>query len=394
MEQQPVSLANEYVVDAHSHGFRLNDLLSRPPGEMLDRITMLGACLISSGGLDPDDLPFLRELTDSDPLSMVCRMRLSELLECEPTREAVSEARRQALSSDGTAYLRRLWDHAGIRGLVVDDGYPLPRVDPVEMAQEADIPVHRVVRIEPLIADIRERVATYAELEDALSAELESACTSGKAVAIKSVIAYRTGLDVAEWPRDEVMSSYLRWAEAGFPETRELAKPVRDALMYRTLDVAKRLGRPVHIHCGGGDPSVVLAHARPKDLFPVLDRHRDQPIVLIHSGWPWLEEGAYVASILPRVYLETSINTAWSSLIMDQKLEAIMGIAPTAKIMFGSDESTEPELAWISAITTREALERVLGNAVSRRWMTVEDAVRVGRGVLAKNCERLHGLDA
>ena len=81
MEQQPVSLANEYVVDAHSHGFRLNDLLSRPPGEMLDRITMLGACLISSGGLDPDDLPFLRELTDSDPLSMVCRMRLSELLE-------------------------------------------------------------------------------------------------------------------------------------------------------------------------------------------------------------------------------------------------------------------------------------------------------------------------
>jgi predicted TIM-barrel fold metal-dependent hydrolase len=138
---------------------------------------------------------------------------------------------------------------------------------------------------------------------------------------------------------------------------------------------------------------VVLAHARPKDLFPLLDRHRDQPIVLIHSGWPWLEEGAYVASILPRVYLETSINTAWSSLIMDQKLEAIMGIAPTAKIMFGSDESTEPELAWISAITTREALERVLSNAVRRRWMTVEDAVRVGRGVLAKNCERLHGLD-
>jgi predicted TIM-barrel fold metal-dependent hydrolase len=393
MEQQPVSLTNEYVVDAHSHGFRLSDLLGRPPGEMLDRITMLGACLISSGGLDPDDLPFLRELTDSDPLSMVCRMRLSELLECEPTREAVSEARREALSADGTAYLRRLWGHAGIRGLMVDDGYPLPRVDPVEMAQEADIPVHRVVRIEPLIADIRERVASYAELEDALAAELESACTSGQAVAIKSVIAYRTGLDVTEWRRDDVTSSYLRWAEAGFPETRELAKPVRDALLWRTLDVAKRLGRPVHIHCGGGDPSVVLAHARPKDLFPLLDRHRDQPIVLIHSGWPWLEEGAYVASILPRVYLETSINTAWSSLIMDQKLEAIMGIAPTAKIMFGSDESTEPELAWISAITTREALERVLSNAVRRRWMTVEDAVRVGRGVLAKNCERLHGLD-
>jgi len=388
----PVTLTDAHAVDAHSHGFRLSDLLGRNPAELLDRITMLGACLISSDGLQPDDLPFIHELTDSDPLAMACRLRLSELLGCEPTREAVSAARRQALEADATGYLRRLWDNARLAAMVVDDGYPLPRVDPVEMSREADIPIHRVVRIEPLIVDIRERVSTYGELEDAFSAQLEESCTTGNAVAIKSVIAYRTGLDVAEWPRDEVEATYLRWAQAGFPETRELAKPVRDALLGRTLQIAKRIGRPMHIHCGGGDPSVVLAYARPKDLFPMLHRHRDQPIVLIHSGWPWLEEGAYVASILPRVYLETSINTAWSSMIMDQKLEAIMGIAPTAKIMFGSDESTEPELAWISAITTREALERVLTEAVQRRWMTVADGERVGRGVLAGNCERLHGL--
>ncbi len=49
-------------------------------------------------------------------------------------------------------------------------------------------------------------------------------------------------------------------------------------------------------------------------------------------------------------------------------------------------------MAWISAIMAREALERVLGNAVERRWMTAEQAVRIGRGVLATNCERLHGL--
>ena len=247
------------------------------------------------------------------------------------------------------------------------------------------------MRIEPVIARLRDGAASYASLEDAFSSEIEQAC-SDNAVAIKSVIAYRTGLDVQEWERPEVESTYVRWAEAGFPETRELAKPVRDALLRRTLEIAKKAGRPVHIHCGGGDPSVVLAYARPKDLFPMLARHRDQPIVLIHSGWPWLEEGAYAASILPRVYLETSIMTAWASLIMDQKLEAIMGIAPTAKIIFGSDESTEPEMAWISAIMAREALERVLGNAVERRWMTAEQAVRIGRGVLAGNCERLHGL--
>jgi uncharacterized protein len=386
-----VDLGDAHVVDGHCHGWRLADLLERSPGEFLDRLTMLGACLISSDGLDPADLPLLHELTDSDPLSSACTLRLAEFLGCDPTREGASEARRSALAEGGTSYLQRLWQHAGIRGLVVDDGYPLPQVDPHELAREAGITVHRVVRIEPVIARLRDGATSYAALEDAFSSEIEQAC-SDNAVAIKSVIAYRTGLDVQEWERPKVESTYVRWAKAGFPETRELAKPVRDALLRRTLEIAKKAGRPVHIHCGGGDPSVVLAYARPKDLFPMLARHRDQPIVLIHSGWPWLEEGAYAASILPRVYLETSIMTAWASLIMDQKLEAIMGIAPTAKIIFGSDESTEPEMAWISAIMAREALERVLGNAVERRWMTAERAVRIGRGVLAGNCERLHGL--
>jgi predicted TIM-barrel fold metal-dependent hydrolase len=386
-----VDLGEAKVVDGHCHGWRMAELLERPPGEFLDRLTMLGACLISSDGLDPADLPLLHELTDSDPLSLACTLRLAELLGCDPTREGVSAARRDAFANGGTSYLQLLWEHAGIRGLVVDDGYPLPRVDPRELAAEAGIDVHRVVRIEPVIARLRDAAPSYAALEDAFSSEIEAACNDN-AVAIKSVIAYRTGLDVKEWSREEVRSGYLRWAEARFPETRELAKPVRDALLRRTLEIAKAAERPVHIHCGGGDPSVVLAYARPKDLFPFLDRHRDQPIVLIHSGWPWLEEGAYAASILPRVYLETSIMTAWASLIMDQKLEAIMGIAPTAKIIFGSDESTEPEMAWISAIMAREALERVLANAVERRWMTAGDASRIGRGVLAQNCERLHGL--
>ncbi|MEP6642097.1 MAG: amidohydrolase family protein, partial [Gaiellales bacterium] len=297
-----VDLGDAYVVDGHCHGWRMADLLERPSQEFLDRLTMLGACLISSDGLDPGDLPLLHELTDSDPLSLACTLRLAELLGCDATRRSVSEARHAALASRGSGYLQLLWEHAGIRGLVVDDGYPLPQVDPRELEREAGITVHRVIRIEPVIARLRDAATSYAALEDEFSSEIERAC-SDNAVAIKSVIAYRTGLDVQEWERGDVEATYLRWAEAGFPETRELAKPVRDALLRRTLEIARAAGRPVHIHCGGGDPSVVLAYARPKDLFPFLDRHRDQPVVLIHSGWPWLEEGAYAASILPRVYL-------------------------------------------------------------------------------------------
>ncbi len=126
----------------------------------------------------------------------------------------------------------------------------------------------------------------------------------------------------------------------------------------------------MHIHCGGGDPAIVLQHARPQDLFPLLAEYSDQPVVLIHSGWPWLEEGAFVASVLPMVYLELSITLPWASLAIDQKLEVMLGVAPPAKLLFGSDEASEPEVIWLTAQVGREALGRVLGRGVERGWLT------------------------
>ncbi len=167
---------------------------------------------------------------------------------------------------------------------------------------------------------------------------------------------------------------------------------MRDALLRRTLEVAKRDDRPVHVHCGGGDPDVVLAHARPRDLFPLLAEHSDQPVVLIHTGWPWVEEGAYVASVLPHVYLDVSVMVPWASLAIDQKLEVLLGAAPPAKVLYGSDEASEPEVIWLSAQMAREALGRVLGRAVERRWLDEREALAIGEGVLGQNARRLHGI--
>ena len=98
--------------------------------------------------------------------------------------------------------------------------------------------------------------------------------------------------------------------------------------------------------------------------------------MLIHSGWPWLEEGAYVASILPQVYLEMSITMPWASFAIDQKLEVLLGAAPPAKVLYGSDEATEPEVIWLSAQLGREALGRVLGTAVERGWLDAGRSTR------------------
>jgi hypothetical protein len=77
---------------------------------------------------------------------------------------------------------------------------------------------------------------------------------------------------------------------------------------------------------------------------------------------------------------------------MDKELEMLLGVVPSGKILYGSDEASEPEVFWLSARMAREALERVLEGSVDRGHLTARQAVEIGRGVLAGNTARLHGI--
>ncbi len=389
-----IDLSTAPVVDAHCHPWRNADLLVQDPLGFEDRITMLGMCLISSGLVDEGMSAHLGVLTDSTPLALTMRRRLAEHLGVAAEKTDVAHARFDALDADPVAYNRRLWETANVAGLVYDEGYPQPTISRQDFAADSGATVHRVARIEPFIVELRGRASSFRELEESFVAELERAASDASLVAFKSVIAYRTGLDVDDPPADYCDRVFKLWRDDGFAESRAHAKPIRDRLLRRTLEVARRNDRPVHIHCGGGDPAIVLGHARPQDLFPLLSEHQDQPVVLIHSGWPWLEEGAFVASVLPHVYLEISITLPWATLAIDQKLEVLIGAAPPAKIFYGSDEATEPEVIWLSAQLGREALGRVLGTAVDRTWLTRPEAETIGAGILGGNVRRLHGIGA
>ena len=73
-------------------------------------------------------------------------------------------------------------------------------------------------------------------------------------------------------------------------------------------------------------------------------------------------------------------------------LSDLIGSVPASKLLYGSDQASEPEVFWISARLARRALERVLGEAVQADYLTVEEAERLGRGILAGNTRALHRL--
>jgi predicted TIM-barrel fold metal-dependent hydrolase len=143
---------------------------------------------------------------------------------------------------------------------------------------------------------------------------------------------------------------------------------------------------------GAGDPDVNLTHAMPQDVFSFFVEHQDQPIVMIHSGWPWVAEASYVGTVLPNVWHDLSELVPWGFGQIDWSLEMLLGSVPASKVLHGCDESSEPEMFPVSARLVREALERVLGAFVDRDFMSVEQAESIGRGVLADNVRALHGI--
>jgi uncharacterized protein len=389
---RPIELSQAEVVDSHCHPYRIAELLRRSPQGLEARCTFLGTCTFSTLSADPPQWSQVEELAESTVFALGLRRRLAAYFQCEPTAEAFARARDAAFRKDPVAYTTRLLQGQRIVGLLADEGHPQPPVPRAEFEQSVGVPVHRVARIEPWIAAHRERARGFDDFHEGVVAEMEAAATDPRCVAYKSVIAYRTGLDVAPVTGEEASAAFDRWRTDGWRETREHAKPVRDFLLRRALEIARRHDRPVHIHVGGGDRDINLAHARPHDLFPLLGEYANQPIVLIHAGYPWIEEAAYMAVVLPNVYLELSVLIPWGWLEIDRRMETLIGLVPTAKLLYGSDEASEPEVLWIAAQLAREALARTMQLLVDRRDLTRDEATRIARGVLAGNTRRLHGI--
>jgi hypothetical protein len=386
-----VDLSGVGIVDAHTHPYRLEDLRTKDGDGFDTRMMFLGESFLSSSQMHASLWPLADELTDSTVFGLALRRWLAAHLGCEPTREAVTTARAEAIRADAAAYTKGLLDAAGVVAILSDEGYPQPPVPAEEFsATLGGVTVHRVARLEPWI--LKHREGSFEDLVSGVESEATDAASDPNCVAFKSIVAYRTGLDVGRPSGRDAEEAFDRWKGGGWKETREDAKPVRDFLIRRALAVAAATDRVFHFHCGGGDPDIDLVHARPENLFPLLVDVQDQPVVLVHAGYPWVRDAAYIASVLPNVYLELSELIPWGWGQVEWGLEMLVGTVPAAKLLYGSDEAGEPEAFWISALLARSTLERVLARFVDRDHVTVDEAERLGRLVLGDACRRLHGV--
>ena len=135
---------------------------------------------------------------------------LADGLGCAPTVEAVLERRR----AGGPEAARRRFAGSRITALLVDTGYPAVGAMPLaEMRHALPCAVHEVFRIETCAQGLVAHGLPYEEFLGAFRAALSAAAS--QAVALKSIIAYRSGLAVRAWEAADAARAYRRRRRAG-----------------------------------------------------------------------------------------------------------------------------------------------------------------------------------
>src|ERR687890_289146 len=137
---------------------------------------------------------------------------LASFLVCEPEEEAVYSARTEKNGRELTGALLRA---ANVDTFLLDTGFPPPEsVLPVaELGELGGCRAEPMLRLEILMEDLLAKHDSLANTEEALTVALEDVRGQGY-VALKSIVAYRTGLEVRAWSREEAEGSFHEYRRA------------------------------------------------------------------------------------------------------------------------------------------------------------------------------------
>lgn len=282
---------------------------------------------------------------------------------------------------------------SGIDRYLIETGYRGDDIlGPEDMAARAGATADRVVRLERLaeqLAESRPAAADYADSFRALLAE-----ELRTAVGVKSIAAYRTGLDFdPARPSD---------AEVAVAASAWLAEIERDGGSARLEDpVLIRFGiwcavderQAIQFHIGFGDPDVDLHRCNPLLLTDWLraTRATGARVLLLHC-YPFHREAGYLAHAFPHVFCDVGLAINYAGAASPRIIAESLELAPFDKVLFSSDAFGLPELYLLGAQLFRRGLTRVVDGWIEADEWSVADAERLIRKVCDENARRAYEL--
>lgn len=367
------------LLDAHAHNI-----------VALDSAVPFAACFSEATG--DEALSFAKH-----SISFKRSLReIAELYGCDSTLQAIEEFRH---SSGLEAITAMCFRAAKISTVLIDDGLELDKIHDIHWHQNFVPNVGRILRIERLAEQILDKGSPVGEWNIDLFTQIylqQLKSSADKVVGLKSIAAYRSGLEIRTGvTREEAEKGLNDILEAGSP-VRLTNKNFIDYLFICTLEVAISFDLPIQIHTGFGDKDLDLRLSNPLHLRDVLEDSRFSKvrIVLLHASYPFHKEASYLASVYTQVYLDFGLAIPKLSFHgMISSVKELLELAPIKKVMFSTDGCAFPEAYYLGSKKAREVLFSVMRDACVSGDLSLGEAFAAVSDIFSENAKTFYKIN-
>lgn len=350
--------------------------------------------------------------------------QLRKLYECpdDASWEDLLEKREDFLLRDPELLYQRCFE--GTHLILMDDGLGSPeKCHPYDWHdQYTKAPTKRIVRIETVAERLMKQILIDGSEEDLrdngymadiwvaftedFEREILRSIRDPDVAGFKSVICYRTGLDIEPnylEAAKHVAGSFERYVERCIKKRkyRIERKTLNDYLVLRTLEVLWEhlpsedgFSKPVQFHTGYGDNDINLLQSNPAYLQPLIENYPKIPFVLLHSAYPYTREAGYLASVYKHVYLD--VGEVFPRVSRDGQLSILrqaLELVPGGKILYSTDGVWFPESYWLANQQFREVLLELLTKYVNKGDLTPYQAIGFTKDIMFNNSNTLYSLN-
>lgn len=358
--------------------------------------------------------------------------QLSRLFDCPETLQDVKAARYEWVRRDYDGMVKKCLE--GTHAIMMDDGLQPEIIHPFKWHEQHVPIVKRIVRVEAVAAELLEqlsivsgflKVGTDADwpieqteaflmrFNTQFRNQIRTFANDPDVRGFKSVICYRTGLDIgldsrkSLRPQQTLTESSLLAAFHDFIQQavrdsnyRVEQKEVNDYLVCAVCEVLEKRveaegeGLPFQFHTGLGDTDINLIKANPAYMQPIIEAYPNVDFVMLHSAYPYTREAGYMAANFANAWLDIGevfpmLSREGEEAVLRQALE----LTPTSKILWSTDGHFFPETYWLANKQFRDVLEKVLLGYVRQGDMKPSQAISAATDIMFWNADSLYKLD-
>lgn len=323
------------------------------------------------------------------------------------TLEAVNSAVEARNEKGLTAHIREVMESESIEKIIIDISglnhppSPNPKLD-FYPAGSYSFTMGTEPWLQPRVGETDLEEAT-ARVDGILNEALRNGC-----VGFKTWMAYYRPLHIGEVSEEQARIA-LRTIKEGKVETKkrwgielpnglteETVKAIKDYQDYMVVHIAKFSSEsnvPLLIHTGGAmSPSIDMRNANPLLLYslfynPIVRKELTR-IVMLHTGYPFHEIAAAIASEFPNAYVDLSFFTGLRG-VTEKVLFSLVELVPHQKIIYGSDSSTVPERLGWCASNVRESLAYVLSQFRDKYSWSSDSLKEIAHMILNQNAREV-----